>query len=149
MCVFWDQAGTGVKMVEDGGGTSADSVPHLHHRNLVGTGMVLHHVSGELQLHLTTAGGRQFKSPILVGSTLMFVGCTSKSIFYLGSDWYFPHQILSGRSWGAHHCCCSAAQIVAEEQKYLYEPFELVTNTRRRLQATHFTHGVRRSWFMG
>jgi len=28
----------------------------------------------------------------------------------------------------------SADSIVAEEQKYLYEPFELVTNSRRRLQ---------------
>lgn len=39
---------------------------------------------------------------------------------------------------------CSAAQIVAEEQKYLYEPFELVTNSRRRLQA----NGLTSSWLM-
>jgi len=47
----------------------------------------------------------------------------------------FPNQIFSGRIWGAHPSYFSATQIVAEEQKYLYEPFELVTNSRRRLQA--------------
>eukprot|EP00438_Fugacium_kawagutii_P035414 Skav222080 [mRNA] locus=scaffold4586:119421:126100:- [translate_table: standard] len=59
----------GLKMVEDTGGTSADSAACLRSRSII--------------------------------------GC-----------WFFPAIRL----------------IVAEEQKYLYEPFELVTNSRRRLQ---------------
>ena len=111
----------GIKIVEDTGGTSADSVTWISFKNdgppkhnLV---MLSTHIRPIFQPHISTT--------------------------------YFNHifQDISTNHHVSPRFCCTfwefiaTAEIVAEEQKYLYEPFELVTNSRRRLQAQRFKGG--------